>query len=235
MTKDQIREELFHTIDLPRNFESKAQAIDNIVCGGHRFGLTKSDIAKCYGNVGEQSLTQWAKNGLERLIDYIAENFIDPTDNGDLYVSFGKPSRCPLAKAMRVSRISGYPITKNALLHQWECWKSNYRKSGYLDAINGYHVFTPLGGCNDFSLFFSRYDATKGVEWQETYGSSLDEEIGAISAEISQGADWSERDKRIATQRLHDIVREEGWSVSQLRSWALQEDSCVPYDRIFDY
>lgn len=76
-TKEQIEEWLFYHIDRPRNFESRAQAIDNISSGS---GISKYNISMLYGKLGDKSLEQWAKDGLVRLIDWIYNN-----DNDEIY------------------------------------------------------------------------------------------------------------------------------------------------------
>lgn len=69
VTKENIKDWLSLNIDRPRNFESRAQAIDNIEVG--TIGLTKYSISKIYGKLGNQSLEEWAKKGLDKLVEWM--------------------------------------------------------------------------------------------------------------------------------------------------------------------
>ena len=60
----------------------------------------------------------------------------------------------------------GYNVTKEAIQHQYDCWKWG-GKSGYRDEQNGYHLFTPAG-VNPFSLRLTTLHE-KCSDWQKTY------------------------------------------------------------------
>lgn len=60
----------------------------------------------------------------------------------------------------------GFKVTKKAIKHQYECWKSDC-KSGYRDEANGYHLFSPCH-CNPFAIRATTLsDLCK--DWQKTY------------------------------------------------------------------
>ena len=60
----------------------------------------------------------------------------------------------------------GYNVTKEAIQHQYDCWRWG-GKSGYRDEQNGYHLFTPAG-VNPFSLRLTSLHE-KCSDWQKTY------------------------------------------------------------------
>lgn len=62
-------------------------------------------------------------------------------------------------------RKNGFPVTDEALLHNFTCWKGDL-KSGYRDEANGYHLFTPCG-CNPLSFHATSLEPE--LDWQFTY------------------------------------------------------------------
>lgn len=61
---------------------------------------------------------------------------------------------------------AGFKVARDAILHNFYAWSASM-KSGYLDAKNGYHLFTPSGG-NPFSLSATTlHELCK--DWQKTY------------------------------------------------------------------
>lgn len=59
----------------------------------------------------------------------------------------------------------GFNVTMKAVMHNYCCWVGDL-KSGYRDARNGYHLFTPCG-CNRLS--FRASSIVRGLDWQKTY------------------------------------------------------------------
>lgn len=45
----------------------------------------------------------------------------------------------------------GVTVSAEAITHNWEAWALE-EKSGFNDDLNGIHVFTPYGDCNDLSF-----------------------------------------------------------------------------------
>jgi hypothetical protein len=63
-------------------------------------------------------------------------------------------------------KANGFNVTKEALQHNYDAWKKDY-KSGYCDDTNNYHLFTPCG-CNPLSFRATSLHPQCGY-WQYTY------------------------------------------------------------------
>lgn len=60
----------------------------------------------------------------------------------------------------------GLPVTEEAVLHNFHAWQKDM-KSGFLDKVNGYHLFSP---CAHNPLSFERMTLHPSCEeWQTTY------------------------------------------------------------------
>ena len=59
----------------------------------------------------------------------------------------------------------GFDVTKEAILHNYYAWIGDL-KSGFRDAENGYHLFSPCG-CNPLSFRASSLEDE--LNWQDTY------------------------------------------------------------------
>lgn len=62
---------------------------------------------------------------------------------------------------------AGFNVTKAAILHNYYAWIL-YMKSGYRDEEHGYHLFSPCGGFNKFSLSATTLHPLC-ADWQKTY------------------------------------------------------------------
>ena len=69
-------------------------------------------------------------------------------------------------KAYRFFKKNGVVVTKEAIRHNFDCWKYDY-KSGYRDDANGYHLFSPCG-CNPLSMRRTILHPLCD-DWQTTY------------------------------------------------------------------
>lgn len=58
----------------------------------------------------------------------------------------------------------GFNVTEEALLHNYEAWQSDL-KSGYLDEVNGYFLFSACG-CNPLYFYAEEIN---GKDYQQTY------------------------------------------------------------------
>lgn len=61
---------------------------------------------------------------------------------------------------------NGFNVTIEAIKHNFEAWKNDY-KSGFRDEANNYHLFSPCG-CNNLRMCATELEKDN-VHWQTTY------------------------------------------------------------------